>query len=454
MPTNAPARRRPPRDGIAGIVLYPLQPACLTSVAALALGMTLSVFPLVGNIVEWIVWAAALHYAVEVFQRSAHGSIGAPEFAHEPDGIGWKLLWLQLAFSIGHWLLVHFVDAPVSRGLGIGLIALLQPAMTLTAAMNRTLASALNPARVLRVIGALAATYAPLVAAGVGMGLLQEWAGSVSAGGRWYLISMAMAISNGGRTEVGALFSGNGIGMELGIMAASFVCFYGLIAYFRALGLAVNARSDALGFEPMPQRRLRPEDHHAPLLQRVEDLASRQQYGSAAQMLGECLATQPYASVQMHERYRDLLRTIDDQDGLIEHARMRIDALLAAGSTKEALTLAREALAINPDFRPAAAERTTALAQAAVQAGQPGLALDLLRDFSRRHPRDPAIPDNALLAARLQYERHGDPAGARDIVQQTLDRMLPAHPRHAELTAERERYGELASGIPAPLSKR
>ncbi|MBS0193416.1 MAG: hypothetical protein JSR34_04155 [Proteobacteria bacterium] len=447
MPDPRPAPRpvhNPARHPLLDIATYPLQSASLTSLAAMAILMPLTMLPLAGLLAQFAIWTAAYYYAVEVFQRSAHGTVGAPEFAREHDGIGWKLVILQMGLSILQWLLPIWVFEPLPRALGIGLIAMLQPAMTLTAAMDRLLAGAFRPLRVLRVIGALGARYGLLVLAGIGMGLLAQWVGTIVAGGRAYLLSITSAISLGGRTEVGAFFAGNGMLAAVGMIVAGFAWFYAVTAYFRAMGLIVNARSQALGFTPAPQRKLRPEDHHAALLRRVEDLAEQEHYAAAALTLGECLQTQPHGSPAMHARYRELLHRCGDEAGLLEHARTRIDALLAAGQGREALTLAREALAVDPQFRPGSGERTTELTRHAQRQGQADIALTLLRDFTARHPRDPAIPDNAVLAAELLVERHGDIDGARAVLQAAIDHMLPAHPRHAELV---ERHARL-DGLP------
>lgn len=434
--------------GLLAIALYPTQLASLTSLAAMAIAMPLLLFPLVGYVVQIALWTAAYHYSVEVFQRSANGTFTAPEFAPNHHGIGWRLLLLQMMFALGHWALQAWVPAPLPRLLGISLLALLQPAMTLTVAMNLDLLSAFAAPRVLRVIAALGIGYWLLVAAGVGIGALQAFLGTAIASGRTYVMVVMAGISQGGATQVAALFGGSGLIAVLAQVAVGFVWFYTMVAYFHAMGVLVHARAAALGFEPEPLRRLRPEDHHAPLLRRVDDLVAHHRFAEAAHLLGQCVTTQLHVSPEMHARYRDLLRRIDDQAGLLDHARMRIDALLAAGMLREAIAMAREALAIDPRFRPAAGERTTQLAQAAERLGQPELAVNLLRDFSDRYPRNEAIPDNALQAARLLATHKHDIAGARAIVQAALDRMLPAHPRHAELTAEFERLTSLLTASP------
>jgi tetratricopeptide (TPR) repeat protein len=186
-------------------------------------------------------------------------------------------------------------------------------------------------------------------------------------------------------------------------------------------------------------------------------MVARGNYAGAAHELQQCLATEPHASPAMHARYRELLAKIDDQAGLLAHARMQLSALLVAGNEREALALLRDSLARDPQFRPAAAEETTRLARVAERHGQHDLALTLLQDFQLRNPRDYDGPANALLAAKLLLERRSDVAGARAVLQAAIDRYLPAHPDHAELLqrlAEIDRLSRRLPGAPSIATPR
>ena len=449
MANFSPVPRASPPHSIVAIARYPAQGGSLTTLVALSLGMLLTIAPAVGFLVQLVIWAAAYHYAVEVFTRSANGSTTAPEFAPEQDGIGWTLLILQLFFSVCWAWVDARVETPGLRFLGFALMACMQPAMTMTTAMNRDIGSAFQPARVVRVIARLGASYPLLIAAGLGLGLLQQAVGSVVAGGRAYVLVVVSGIGVGGGQQVAAAFAGNGLLVVLGQMLAGFVWFYAIVMYFHGMGRIVLARSEALEFTPEPETGLRPEDRHAPLMRRVDALVAAQDYATAARVLHECLMSQPHTSSAMHARYRELLAHTGDSAGLLEHARMRIDALVVAGSTRDALALLRESLAVDPQFRPGSAEHTTQLAIAADAQGQYELAIALLRDFTLRHPRDPAIPDNAKLAARLLVERHADMAAARAVLSAAIDRMLPAHPQYLEMLEERNQLDLMTRRMPA-----
>ncbi|HTA66428.1 MAG TPA: hypothetical protein VK753_13090 [Xanthomonadaceae bacterium] len=436
----------------AAVLLYPAQPAALTTLVALSLGMLLTTAPIAGYLFQLVVWAAAYHYAVEVFERSANGSSTAPEFAPEQDGVGWTLLILQMLFSVCLWWLDARVETVALRWLGIAAIAFVQPAMIMTTAMNRELGSAFRPGRVLDVATRLGSAYAVLIASGLGLGFVQQIVNAVTAGGRLYVLVVVTGIGMGGAQQVGGALSGNGLIVALAQFLAGFLWCYATVTYFHLLGATAFAHSAALGYTPISQTPLRPEDRHIPLLRRVEALVADQDFAAAARELGRCLATEPHASPAMHASYRDLLAKTGDRAGLLDHARTRIDALLVAGAEGEALALAREAIDEDPQFRPSSAERTTQLANAADRLGQPELALALLRDFTVRNPRDPAIPANATMVARLLVERHSDVAGARAALQTALDRMLPAHPDYADLQGKRIQLDQLLLRMPGNTS--
>ncbi len=416
VPQTASDRRR---DLIA-ILRYPAQPASLTTLVALSLSLLLTIAPLVGIVILLVIWAAACRYAVEVLDRSANGSLVPPEFATEPDSTGWTLLILQLLFLVAQAWLNLRVDTPGLRWLGFAVLACLQPAMTMTAAMARDLGAALNPARLLRVVGRLGTGYALLVIA------------TVLAGGAQRVLSVL--IDNWLPSVLSQVFTG-------------FVWFYLMVMYFHVLGRIVYAYRKELDFVPVPESTLRPEDRHAPLLRRVDDLIAADDFGGAAYALQRCLASELHASPAMHARYRELLVKIDDQAGLLEHAKTRLSALLVDGNEREALALLRESLAHDPQFRPSAAEQTTRLAHAAERFGQHDLALALLLDFQLRNPRDPDVPDNTLVAARLLVERRSDLAGARALLQAAADRF-PDHRAHAELLRQLAQLDLFSSKLP------
>ena len=411
---------------IVAILAYPAQMPSLTTLVALSMGMLLTPAPLAGIVVLLVVWAAACRYAVEVLERTANGSSVAPEFAIEPDGMGWTLLILQALFLACRLWLDYRVESNGLRWLGISLIACVQPAMILTAAMSRDMRAAFDPGRLLRVVERLGIAYVGLIGATFVLGTLQLMVVTTNV-----LAPLSIALGTVllflGKVLAGWLTN------VFGQMLAGFVWFYAMVMYFHLLGRVVYTHRKAFDFTPVPLTVLRPEDRHEPLLQRVEQLAEAGESAAAAHDLGRCLATEPHVSSAMHARYRALLGGIGDHAALQAHARDRLAQLMATGADREALSLLRESLARDPEFRPASSELVTRLAHAAERLGQFDLTLALLRDFVLRYPRDLDGAANAVIAARLLLERRSDIAGARAVLQGAVDHFLPAHPAYAEL---------------------
>ncbi len=407
------------------ILAYPAQMPALTTLVALSLSMVVTLAPVVGLVALLVIWAAALRYAAEVLRRSANGSRVAPEFAHEPDGIGWSLLILQAFFlACTLWLLLG-VESAGLRWLGIALLAFVQPAMLLTAVMNHGLRDALHPERIARVIARLGASYLLLVAAAIALGSAQHVLG-------FWISRLPILIAQ---------------------PLIGFVVFYGMVLYFHLLGRLAYAHHRELDFVPVPESALRPEDRHAPLLARIEHLVAAGEIAQAARELGHCLASEPHATDAMHARYRALLAQTTDAEAMQAHARDRIAQLTTAGADRDALNLLRESLARDPQFRPAGAEQAMRLANTAERGGQHDLALALLRDFATRYPRDPDGPASALRAAQILVERHSDLAGARETLHAALVGYF-GHPDYALLQQKLSELGrlsgQLSNGARAP----
>ena len=82
--TPKPLRERWPQ-----ILRYPLQPAALATVVALALGTPVGLFAGCWHLCRPVVWAALFKYAFEVLRWTANGRDSAPEIALSvSDSIG------------------------------------------------------------------------------------------------------------------------------------------------------------------------------------------------------------------------------------------------------------------------------------------------------------------------------------------------------------------------------
>ena len=385
---------------VGAILRYPLQGAALTSIAGFALFSAVGILPWVGIVLLLILWTAAFRYAIEVLQRTANGYAIAPELALDATGgDGRRMLLLQLLFGLVALSCGRVQDHGL-RLLLLGTLALAQPAATLTLALAGNLGAALNPLVWLRIGTRLGAPYLLLVVAPLLLGLLQDQANA-------WIASALPAV--------------------LAMMLTGLIAFYLLVLEFHLIGYLLYQYRERLDWTPQWQPPLRPGDWHAPFMDYIEQQVADGHRAEAVAEFEPYLRGAMHATPAMHARYRSLLTELGNTAALLHHGDQRIGQLLADREPRQALTLLRESLALDPAWRPTAAEHTSALSDAALHAGQTSTVLLLLREFHLRHPRHPDAPAHALLAAQLLLDREGNAEGARELLKEVAARY-PQHP--------------------------
>lgn len=394
---------RPPFWRNFGAILrYPLQGAALTTIGAFGLFAVVGILPWVGIVLLLILWTAAFRYAIEVLERTANGYADAPELAM--DAGGGRMLFLQLLFVLGGVLCARIENTGL-RLLIMAPLAFAQPAATLTLALAGNLDSALNPLVWLRIVTRLGAPYLVLVVAPLLLGLLQDQANGLIA---------------------------NAMPSVFAMVLTGLIAFYLLVLEFHLIGYLIYQYRERMDWTPQWMPLLQPGDRHAPFLAHIERLVADGDRAPAVAEFEPYLRGAMHATPAMHERYRQLLSELGDAPALLRHGDLRIGQLLAEGDHRQALNLLRESLVLDPAWRPAAAEHSAALSDAADRTGQAQIALLLLREFHLRHPKHPEAPAHALHAAQLLLDREADTDAARKLLQEVAARY-PGHPLEPEL---------------------
>lgn len=406
---DAPALpERPPFwDNIGAILRYPLQASALTTIGAFALFSAVGILPWVGIVLLLMLWFTAFRYAVEVLERTANGHADAPELWLDAGGdVGRRMLLLQLLFAAGA-LFCDRIDDAILRWILLGALALAQPAATLTLAVARNLESALNPVVWWRIGTRLGAPYLLLAAFPLATGLLQDL--------------LNAEIPN----VLPAVFA---------MIVSGAVAFYFLVLQFHLIGYMVYQYRERLDWTPQWLPPLQPSDRHAPFLERIARIVADGEPAEAAAAFEPYLRGAMHATPQLHARYRSLLGQLLDTPALLRHANLYLGELLAQGERRQALALLHESLALDPEWRPAAAEHSAALGDAAERVGQIHTALLLLREFHLRHPKHPDALTHAMHAAQLLLDREGDADSARALLQD-LAMRYPTHPQQPDVQA-------------------
>ncbi len=401
------------------IALYPLRGDALLTIGVLALCHLVGALPF-GFILDLFVWIALYKYACECLRATANGRLDPPVVsATVDDSIGWDMIKLQVVFVVLGMLGLLYLP-PVGALALLVLFAVAQPAATMSLAMDGSLWHALNPGTWLAVAGRLGAAYIALV-----------------------LLTFVFMVSAG---NLGALLAAVMPGFIAEIIA-DFLSHYVIVATFHLMGYMIWQYHREFGYEPVILAPLEnPLDPDAKFLAEVRQLVSDGRIDDALGQLREQLRSRG-GTPDMHLQYRKLLTAGGSREESLRHGREWMEILLAQEDERRALDLARECMALDPAFRPPA-DAIAALAERAAKSGQSQLALGLLTNFHRTHPKHKDLPANYLFAAKLLAERLGRDVEARQLTGFLL-KNFAAHPLHEEIVA----YDRFLAGLAAPVKK-
>jgi len=378
---------------VRAITFYPLQGAAFWSLLALTLCTLLGVVPGVGWILSLVTWLAVYRYAFEILRHTANGHPGAPEYALElGDGAVIRLFALSLLVIAGLIAVAILTRSVGMLLLTIGVIALMQPGMVISLALDGSLRRALNPLVPLDL--ALRIGW-PYLAAFCLLFVIQI---STMLAGKWLRAYLPPEVSS---------------------LAFNFVAIWGLFSTFHLLGYLVYQYHEVLGFEPEALQDTRRADPDQRLLDEAEGHVRDGHPREAREALRGAIKGRA-VSLGVHELYQRLLRKEGPSPELHDHAQQYISRLIAEKQERRALSLLREMLETDPDFTPAQLEQAIALADRARMTGQHQLTVDALRAMVRKWPRHEASAQWALDAALLLAERYGRDEEARALLETAL----------------------------------
>lgn len=199
---------------------YPLRPAALPGLVGFTLAHFLSWLPLIGWLVELIVWAATFLYALECLRHSADGFAQPPEFA-EPGLGGWALVAILI------WSSLLALAVQLNLGSGAWLVGLLMavtlPAIAMSLAMDGSIAHALNPLTWLQIMSRFGAVYLLLI------------------GVQW-LVALVVSLAQSGVVQM--------LPSVLSLPLFYGASIYATLFNFRLMGLLIHQRHAQFGLQP------------------------------------------------------------------------------------------------------------------------------------------------------------------------------------------------------------
>lgn len=405
-------------ERLPAISRYPLASSPLLTLIMYAVLAVLLSKLMFGGIFRLLVMVAFFKYAFECLRASANGEEQAPDFGMKvSDHVGLAQMQMQGIFLL-LLLLAYWLGGNIALYIVLGVISLAQPGANMSLAIDMNLWHAINPRTWLSVLARIPGPY-------LGVTLLifvfqssQETATGWMAG--WMPRFFAEIV------------------IQCGIN-------YTVLATFHLLGWLIWQYQAELGYEPERKIVLKTvkDDPDQALIDRAEALAREGQISEARDYLIAEIRTRG-ATPAVHERYRKILRALDDRPAMIEHGKQFLSVLLAQEKDKAALDLLRECLTMDAAFMPALPEDASRLARKAANSGQTELALRLLGGFHKHWPKSKEIPANLLFAARLLGDKLGQDDKARGLLAM-LKQKYPEHP----IIAEVDQYLALLGAVQA-----
>lgn len=407
--TQGRPRVAPVWSRLPAVFRYPFHFDCLVAILGYGLLFLVGiVVPLVGWIMALVAYLGIYKFAADVLESTARGWLKPPE--HWGDGNRWMLFkhFVLIIALVLVLVLVAMLTGSTAVTVIVGLCFMLaMPAAVILVVMTNSLAHALNPIAWLHIMRRTGKAY--FIAVG--------------------LLAM-LALSQGFAERLLAEMLGPGAAS----LAGGFVIGgYFLVASYHLMGYLVYEKHEALGLEvdvEPTEVDAQTNAYLSPLLREVEPLVEQGDVDKAIVRLRDGLSSG--GLIEEHERYRQLLALREDRDGLLEHARDYIPALLHAfDQPKKAISVAEESLALDPAFRPREPGMVLELATLLDRFERFDAVLKLTSGFAQANPQHADIPANYYLAARGLWFGRGQDRKALDLAR-NLVATYPNHPRRPE----------------------
>lgn len=398
---------------LGAIYLFPFRPPAIGLLVAVALLNTVVPSLLGGGILALVlvlvVNITLYKYGYDALFCAADGDLDPPPVRESLAGSGYGLPFMQIGVLLLLILLVVAVAAIVSTVFeplgalaafaGFVLVMLAIPAVTILLALERSFASAVNPARLWETATRIGWAYLGMCGL---LFVIQLMAGTVS-----YLVEVLVPAK---RAEL------------LTLILLSFFSSYFLLLAFHLMGYVVYQYHEALGY---PVTGEETDDD----LALFDELVANGRYDAALVELERLLEERPQ-DPDLRRRLTGLLPLVTDPRGLARHGEAVIAELLRARRAPEAAALFLRCKEADPRFDGVRPDDRARVAEQLRADGQYREALALADGFHKSHPEHPDVPRLYVLAARILLDDAGQPGKA----QRILDFLRKQYPRHPQST--------------------
>ena len=350
-------------------------------------GAVMQVGGIVSLVVLLILLAVITKYGFLVIASTAVGK-GEPPNASEAMNGGFDVLGKQLLVQLffgGFVYVVGMVGSSFLDFIAFALVVFVLPASLMMFAVEEDVASAVNPADLMRLIGHIG------------------WA--------YLLLYLFLFLLSGASMGVIALFSGE---VSENILLTLFMAstLYFLMVAYRLMGYVIFQYQGELGFVSEDQKTKERRRKNLNIVDaKVGVFIKEGCYEKALKLLHKETKLRPN-SVQTHENLSRLLKAMGDKERYQEHGNVYMKMVYGFGDESRLYFLYCQYHDEDPHFIPDAPEVRHCLAEQLYQRGKFKESLALLANLHKDSPNYLEVPHAYLLMAKVLFEGMSNPKKA------------------------------------------
>ncbi len=386
---------------IKAVFLFPAKSACVAIIAVYAVAQLFTIH-LFGDVIQLLLFLGICKYAYEVLDHTAQGNLEPPKVSIQSSGVMIALLQFSIIFIMIVLASSFYFSLGFLAGLFLTLIFVASlPAAMICVTVEPDFFQAINPLNWYQVAEKIGKAYAAVPL---------------------YLAAMLVLLSLS--NDLAEAF----LPLHISRVITHFVFNYFLIALFYLVGNVIFRHSQLLDYPVHKTQISSTQRNPNPLLREVEELLVRGRKDKAIYLLAAEIKSKS-STLDIHNKYRSLLKQSGNKAALLEHSTHYIGLLIESNEIKQALRVISDCFKFEPQFEFNDPNHVNLFAEHALTFGQDRLALQITNGFAKRYPKHPHIADNYFIAARVL----AGTLGRNEKAIQVLNTIVKTYPDHLKI---------------------